>query len=316
MILVTGANGFVGSALVNNLAKNKTNVKIISVVRKNTKSWPDLVKVITIKDYNDQSRWKEALHNVSVVIHCAARVHVLNDALSDEERLDAYRKINVSNTLNIAKQAVLSGVRRFIFVSSIKVNGELTKNGEQFKFDDIPNPVDFYGLSKMEAEIGLRQISEKTGLEVVIIRPPLVYGPNVKGNFSTMKQWVSYGIPLPFGNIQNTRSLVALDNLIHLLELCVVHPSAANRTFLVSDCDNVSTTVLLLRLSKSMGKKLLLLRIPVFWLILGAKLIGKKEISNRLFESLEIDVSETQRVLGWQPVISMEKALEQMAQDL
>jgi UDP-glucose 4-epimerase len=224
--------------------------------------------------------------------------------------LEEFRRANVQGTLNLARQAAAAGVRRFVFVSSIKVNGEATQLGSPFKADDTPAPLDAYGVSKMEAEQGLREIARQTGMEVVIIRPPLVYGPGVKANFAVMMRWLKRGIPLPLGAIHNQRSLVALDNLVDLLVTCLTHPAAANQTFLVSDGDDVSTTELLRRMGQALGCPARLMPVQVSLLKLAAAMVCKRDVAQRLCGSLQVDIEKTRRVLGWTPPISLDEGLK------
>jgi len=248
------------------------------------------------------------LKSVDVVIHTVARVHVMND--SGNDLLADFRKVNTDATLNLAKQALRAGVKRFIFISSVKVNGEMTECGEPFQPDNSFVPTNPYGLSKYEAEQGLLALAKETGIEVVIIRPPLVYGPGVRANFATMMCWVDKGVPLPFGAIHNQRSLVALDNLVSFIIYCTDHPKAANEVFLISDGKDVSTTELLQKVAKALGKKAWLIPVPVSWMTFIAKLMGKDDVVNRLFGSLQVDSSKARELLGWQPVITMDEQLK------
>ncbi len=254
-----------------------------------------------------QTEWTRILDDVDVVIHLAARGHVMKEQLANP--LDAYRETNVDGTLNLARQAAKSGVRRFIFVSSIKVNGEQTLLGKPFAADDIPAPEDAYGISKLEAEQGLLILSKETEMEVVIIRPPLVYGPEVKENFASMMKFVASGVPLPFGAIYNQRSLVAIDNLVSLIITCIDHPAAVNQVFLVSDGEDVSTSDLLRRLAKAAGVSSRLIPIPAGLLNMGLTMLGKKMIAQRLLGSLQVDISKTQEMLGWAPPVSVDEGL-------
>lgn len=258
--------------------------------------------------------WPEMLRGTQCVVHLAARVHLMQDMASDP--LAEYRRINVEKTLSLARMAHGAGVRRFIFLSSVKVNGEQTQPGKPFRADDIPAPQDPYGISKMEAEIGLRAIAQETGLEVVIIRPPLVYGPGVKANFASMVKWVRRGVPLPLGAIHNQRSLVALDNLVDLIITCTRHPAAANQTFMVSDGEDVSTSELLRGVAKALGKSACLLPVPQALLEWGAAMLGKRAVAQRLFSSLQVDISTTRHILGWTPPVSLEQGLKQVAQSI
>ena len=256
--------------------------------------------------------WSDALIGVSVVVHCAARVHVMNDESADP--LEEFRRVNVHGTLRLASQAAAAGAKRFVFLSSIKVNGEQTQFGEPFTADQQPNPGDPYGVSKMEAEVGLRALAWETGMEVVIIRPPLVYGPGVKANFLTMMRWLRRGLPLPLGAVTgNRRSLVALDNLIDLIVTCIDHPAAANQIFLVSDRESLSTDALLRRMGVALGRPARLIPVPVSLLQLGATLLGKSAVAQRLCGSLEIDMSKTRELLGWVPPVSADEGFRRTA---
>ena len=252
-----------------------------------------------------------ALTGSHIVIHLAARVHVMNDTATNS--LEAYRRVNVQGTLNLARQAAAIGVRRFLFLSSIKVNGEATQPSHPFAADEAPAPLDDYGISKMEAEQGLREIAVETGMEVVIIRPPLVYGPGVKANFASMMRWLRRGVPLPLGAIQNQRSLVALDNLVDLVVTCLTHPAAANQTFLVSDGEDVSTTELLRRMGKAMQCPAHLIPVPARLLKGAAALLGKQDVAQRLCNSLQVDIQKTRQLLGWNPPLTLDQGLKKAA---
>jgi nucleoside-diphosphate-sugar epimerase len=238
----------------------------------------------------------------------------MRDSAADP--LTEFRKVNVESTLELARQAAKCYVKRFIFISSVKVNGEQTQPGHPFRPNDAPAPQDPYGISKMEAEAGLRTIAQQTGMEVVIIRPPLVYGPGVKANFASMVKWLQRGAPLPLGAIHNRRSLVALDNLVDLIITCIDHPAAANQTFMVSDDEDVSTTELLRRMGAALGKPARLLAVPQQVLEWGARIAGKQDMSQRLFSSLQVDIQATRQVLGWTPPVSLDQGLLQVAQSV
>ena len=307
-ILVTGANGFVGRALCGEaLARG-------AAVRGVTRAPCDLpigVDNVVVGSIDGSTDWLDVLADCEVVVHLAARVHVMQDATADP--LEEFRRINVQGTLNLARQAAAAGVRRFVFVSSIKVNGEATRLGCPFTADDAPAPLDAYGVSKMEAEQGLREIALQTGMEVVIIRPPLVYGPGVKANFAAMMRWLRRGVPLPLGAIHNQRSLVALGNLVDLIGTCLTHPAAVNQTFLVSDSEDVSTTELLQRMGQAMGRPTRLLPVPASWLKLAATLVGKPDVAQRLCGSLQVDIEKTHQLLGWVPPLSLAEGLKRAA---
>jgi UDP-glucose 4-epimerase len=298
-ITITGTTGFVGSALLPALSQHHQTRPITRA---------EFGDLLPTTDYT------AALTHADVVIHLAARVHIMHDTAA--EPLEAFRRTNTAGTLNLARQAATAGVRRFIYLSSIKVNGEHTQPGQPFTADNTLTPLalDPYAQSKQEAEQALHQLALETGMEVVIIRPPLVYGPGVKANFLSMMRWLHKGIPLPLGSIHNHRSLVALPNLIDLITTCIDHPAAANQTFLVSDGEDLSTTDLLRRLGDALGKPARLLPIPQAWLETTLTLLGKRAIAQRLCGSLQIDLSHTRNTLGWTPPISVDAALRQTAE--
>lgn len=314
MILVTGATGFVGSALVKRLVMESAFGGVVAVSRRLDVPWPEGVKRVQVSDLQPTTDWSVALRRVDAVVHCAARVHVMQDNASDP--LQAYRHVNVGGTLHLARQAAAAGVRRFVFVSSIKVNGESTLPGVPFTADDAPAPLDPYGVSKMEAEQGLQEISVQTGMEVVIVRPPLVYGPEVKANFAAMMRWVAKGVPLPLGAIHNARSMVALDNLVDLLVTCLSHPAAAGQTFLVSDGQDVSTTSLLRRTAQAMGQQAVLLPVPAGLLQWVAALLGQRDVAQRLCGSLQADIGKTRQLLGWSPPLTLDQGLRKAVEGM
>jgi len=309
-VLVTGATGFIGQALIECLFKG--GFEITAATRQSASLLPVHVRQVEVGNLLPDTDWSSALLGIDVVIHLAARVHVMNDESSDP--LVEFRKINTQGTLNLARQAAELNVSRFIYLSSIKVNGETTKPNEPFDEHISVAPTDPYGLSKYLAEQGLREIAKQTMMDAVIIRPPLVYGPNVKANFHTMMKWLHRGIPLPLGAIiHNQRSLVALENLVHLIKTCIEHPNAANQTFLVSDDEDLSTTELLRRLASSLGKPSYLISVPAYLLTTATTLLGKRNLIQRLCGSLQVDISHTKQILNWSPPVSVTDALQKTA---
>lgn len=306
--LITGATGFVGRALVARLGADGVACKV--AVRRRALFPSDVTQAET-GEIGPATRWADALSGVDVVVHLAARVHVMQETASDP--LADFRRVNVQGTLQLARAAASSGARRFVYLSSVKVNGEHTSVGQPFRADDEPRPADAYAVSKMEAEAGLRMLARETGLEVVIIRPPLVYGPGVKANFATMMRWLARGVPLPLGSLRNQRSLVALDNLVDLIVVCMGHPAAANRTFMASDGDDLSTTELLQRLGAALGRPARLLPVPPAVLKAGAALAGRSDMARRLCDSLQVDIQNTRTVLGWTPPASVDEGLRRVA---
>lgn len=298
-ILITGAAGFVGAKLCKTLERR--GLPFTAAVRSHRQ--PDQYEVGDICGTTD---WSAPLAGCDTVIHLAARVHVMRD--QSPNPLADFRSTNVDATINLAKQAVREGVVRFVFVSSIKVNGEKTTD-RPFTSEDQPAPIDPYGQSKLEAEIALSELSRATGLEVVIVRPPLIYGPGVRANFRSLMRLVQLGIPLPLGAIHNRRSMVALDNLVDLLIVCSRHADAAGNTFLVSDDSDVSITELMRMLASSMGKRSLLLPIPDKWIAGAAVLLGKSDLSSRMLDSLQVDISKTKHILNWKPIVCMQEEL-------
>lgn len=305
-VLVTGSNGFIGAALCRELPLRGHHP--ICTVRSAARGDADFV----VGEITGQTLWSLPLTACESVVHLAARVHVMRE--KEVDPLTICREINVNGTLNLARQAVISGVRRFVYLSSVKVNGEWTLSGKQFAEQDQAAPQDAYAISKHEAEQGLLKIARGTGMEVVIIRPPLVYGPGVKANFLSMMRWLHKGLPLPLGAIHNKRSLVALDNLIDLIITCLDHPAAANQVFLAGDGEDLSTPDLLRRLGLALGKPARLLPVPVSLLKAGAALLGKRDVAQRLCGSLQVDISKARNLLGWNPPISVEEGLRRTAQ--
>ena len=304
-VLVTGANGFVGSALCAALANRDYCVR--GVVRDPSRSAGLICELTKVGDIGSNTDWSGSLIGVDIVVHLAARVHVMRDSATDP--LAEFRRVNVAGTERLALAAATAGVRRFVFLSSVKVNGERGGYNES----DPPAPQDAYGISKHEAELGLRVIAAETGMEVVIIRPPLVYGPGVKANFHALLWAVARGVPLPLGAIHNRRSLVALDNLVDFIRTCLDHPVAANQTFLVSDGEDMSTTDLLRRMAHALHVSARLLPVPQGFIEWVAKMLGKEDLSQRLCASLQVDISKARTLLGWQPPVTVEMALRRTA---
>jgi nucleoside-diphosphate-sugar epimerase len=303
-ILLTGATGFVGQAVLEQLLEHESHK--VTVVLRAARDF-DRCAAHVVSDITMATDWSIALTGQEVVIHAAARAHIMKDEVADP--LAEYRRVNVEGALNLARQAVQAGVKRFIFISSIKVNGEQTALGYSFTPDDTPAPEDAYGISKWEAEQGLQQLAVETGMEVVIIRPPLVYGPRVKGNLASMIRLVQKGLPLPLGSIKNQRSLVALDNLVDLIITCIDHPAAANQIFLAGDGEDISTSDLLRGVARCVGKPSRLIPVPTSVLMFGATILGKRALAQRLLGSLQVDISKARELLGWTPPISVEEGL-------
>ncbi|VXB83771.1 UDP-glucose 4-epimerase [Pseudomonas sp. 8AS] len=309
-VVVTGASGFVGQAVVK-LLSAKPGMKV-SAFSRQTKAVKAAIEFVQVGDFAT-SDFSHGLAGVDCVIHAAARVHVMSDSAANP--ILEYRSVNVHGTLSLARQAAAAGVKRFIFLSSIKVNGEQTQPGHPYTADSVPMPRDAYGISKHEAEQALLALAAETGMQVVIIRPVLVYGPGVKANFRSMMSWLAKGMPLPLGAIDNKRSLVALENLVDLIVTCIDHPAAANQTFLVSDDEDVSTSELLRRMARALGKPARLLPVPAWLLTVAATALGKRDVAQRLCGSLQVDISKTKALLNWVPVISLDTALQQTAND-
>ncbi|TNF01277.1 MAG: SDR family oxidoreductase [Bacteroidetes bacterium] len=304
-VLLTGATGFVGQAVIDKLLSGRHQVK--AVVRRSSKSMHKNIASVSVDTIDSNTVWGNALRDIDTVIHAAARVHVMNEESHDH--LAQYREVNVEGTMNLAREAALSGVKRFIFISSIKVNGERTEDEKSFRETDLPNPQDAYGLSKLEAERQLQKLAAETCMEVVIIRPPLVYGPGVKANFRAMIRCVERGLPLPLSAIENKRSFVALENLADLIVTCMEHPLAANQTFLAGDGEDYSTPELIRSVANHLNVPPRMFSLPVWILHTLAKIVGRGNVSHRLCDSLTVDITKAREVLGWVPPVKFEEAL-------
>lgn len=302
MIVVTGASGFVGRTLVNTL----DHKRLTSLGRNPTQSVSRHIKY----DLSQRTDIRSQLSGCEVLVHCAARVHVMND--DSATALENFRSVNTHGTEDLARQAAEAGVKQFIFISSIKVNGESTEDRPPFKALDAPGPEDPYAISKFEAEEALKQISKDNGMAVTIIRPPLVYGPGVGANFLKLIKLVDKRIPLPFGSVRNKRSMVAIDNLVDLINVCIINPKAFGQTFLVSDGRDVSTAELINEIAQVKQKRPLLVPFPPFLLNQLTSILGKKELNKRLSGSLQVDISDTMSILDWSPSVSMRQQLIKM----
>jgi nucleoside-diphosphate-sugar epimerase len=267
------------------------------------------IKSVVVGDVNGNTDWAQALVRIDMVVHTAARVHVMNDQARDP--LAAFRQVNVQGTLRLAQQAAQAGVRRFVYISSIKALGEVTLPGRPFTEESSALPSDAYGVSKLEAEQVLRDVAAQTGMEMVIVRPPLVYGPGVKANFAALMRAVQLGVPLPLGAVHNARSLVALGNLVDFIVLCLTHPKAANQTFMVSDGQDLSTTALIRVMAQSEGVKARLLPAPVWVLAAAARLIGQGDAMQSLCGNLQVDISKARNLLGWIPPLTVIEGMQQ-----
>ena len=303
-VLVTGASGFIGKSLCEELVGQ--NKLVIAAVRVNYVEYAG-VESRQVGEIENTTDWSKILNNVSVVVQLAARVHVIHDKAFNP--LEKFRKVNVHGTLQLAREAAKAGVKRFVFVSSIKVNGEYSEIGKPFTEADAPKPQDAYGISKLEAEQGLILIAQQTGLEVVIIRPPLVYGDGVKANFANMLRMIKRSIPLPFGAIHNKRSFVYIGNLVSLIVRCIEHPNAANQTFLVSDGFDLSTTELLRACATALGVKSKLIPVPKKLIEMAAAILGKQDVAQRLCGNLQVDITKTRTLLDWAPPFTVEEGL-------
>jgi nucleoside-diphosphate-sugar epimerase len=307
--MVTGANGFVGKAFCTEAITR--DIKICGATRFPNVVFPN-VKNFEVGDINGSTDWTLALEACDVVVHLAARAHVMREI--SENPLSEFRRLNVTGTEHLARSAAAAGVKRFVYVSSIKVNGEETFNGKAYTEYSDAAPQDPYGVSKWEAEQMLQRVAKETGLELVIVRPPLVYGTHVKGNFAQMISVIASGVPLPFASVNNKRSLIYIKNLVDALILCASHPAAAGKTYLVSDGDDISTSDLLNKLSLAMSKSPRLFSCPVAFLKLAGCLVGKSNQIARVVGSLQVDSSKIRLELGWLPPYSLDEGLKATVQ--
>lgn len=306
-VLVTGASGFVGRATCARLVTQ--DMDVIGAVRQLPSRQLSGVDYRIVGDLGAKTDWRDALTGVDAIIHCAARVHVMQETVANP--LDAFRAVNVAGTGQLARQAAAAGGKRFVMLSSVKVNGEGA--AVAYRETDAPAPQDAYGKSKYEAEVALREIAAETGMEVVVVRPPLIYGPGVKANFHVLMRALVIGLPLPLGAVSNRRSLVALDNVVDLIVTCVGHPAAANETFLVSDGEDLSTTELVRRLAHALGCSARLVPVPAAVLMAGATLLGKREMATRLCSTLTVNITKVRETLGWIPPVSVDEGLRRTA---
>lgn len=298
-IVITGGSGFLGSHLLSNKAFNEA----LAIGR--TK--PNNHQIFKKVSFDEDDNLSEVLIDKEVVVHLAARAHVMNDVSVNP--LDSYRQVNTEETLKLAEKAAIAGVKRFIFISTLKVLGEQTELGQAFKNGDSFNPQDPYSISKAEAEVGLKLIGEAHGMEIVIIRPPLVYGKGVKGNFASLIKLISLPIPLPIGSIHNKRSLVSVENLVDLIVVCLDHPNAANQTFLVSDDEDMSTPLLFSRLAEAGGYSTYIFKFPLSILHFVLRLLGKLAIYDRMCNSMQVDIEFTKSQLSWNPPYKVKDSL-------
>ncbi len=305
--LITGSNGFLGSYLIGECKDRALSLLDRGIDNKHPNHPFFQSEINGLDDYS------LALAGCSAVVHCAARVHVMDDKVEDP--LALYREVNTAGTLNLARQAIKAGVKRFVFISSIKVNGESSQLGKPFTSSDPQASQDAYGLSKSEAELQLLELAKGSGMDVVIIRPTLVYGPGVKANFASLMNLVSKGIPLPFSCITNNkRSLVSVDNLVDLIITCIDHPKAANQVFLVSDDDDVSTSAMVREMALALGKPAWQLPVPIWCYNLAGKLFNKSDVVDRLIGSLQVDITHTKETLGWTPPQTLQEGFKQTAE--
>lgn len=312
-ILLTGANGFAGQELLKYLVKMK-QIKLSIAVRNEPQNSQGVTAIHKINSIDGNTNWHHTLKKNHVVIHLAARVHIMKD--QGINSLNKYRKVNVDGTINLARQSIEAGIKRFIYISSIKVNGESTTKEKPFYAEDKPEPQDAYAISKYEAEKELLKITSQSNMELVIIRPVAMYGENVKGNFLKLINWVSSGIPLPLASIENSRSFLSLDNFVDFIKICLKHPAANRQIFLLSDGQDISTPVLLQKVAELMGKKINLFHVSPSLLNFFAKLVGKKIIATRLCDNLQVDIKKNYNLLKWSPLFTTSQGLTKVIKSI
>ncbi|HEY3300178.1 MAG TPA: NAD-dependent epimerase/dehydratase family protein [Methylophilaceae bacterium] len=311
-ILVTGASGFVGQALCKDLIKHEHEVATLHrVANLDFTAEQILASSLDSHGCNAVSLKANDLYDYDVLVHLAARAHVMHETVQDVYK--AYSEINVVYTLKVARLAIELKVKRFIFLSSIKVNGESTV--VPFIEKAYPHPEDAYGQTKLDAEVALKELFRGSKAELVIIRPPLIYGVGVKANFKQLIKFCRLPIPLPFGAVHNKRSLIFLENLVHFIELCCQHPKAANETFLISDGYDVSTTELIAKTRKALNQSSWLIPIPQSWLVYLFTLLGKSSLNQRLFGNLQVDIAKAKQLLDWQAPVSFNEGIKKAVDD-
>ena len=308
LALITGANGFVGRPLCEEMLRQGWRVR--AAIRSSIQM-QNGVEIVVIDDINGDTDWTSALYGVDVIIHLAARVHVMKDTAEDP--LTEFLKVNLHGTENLAQQAARAGIKRLVYVSSIKVNGEETQGQRCYTEEDIPAPQHPYGISKWQAEQALRRIALETNLQVVIVRPPLVYGPGVKGNFNSLMAAIEKGRALPLAGAHNVRSQVYVGNLVSALIACATHPAAAGQTYLVRDDGNISTALLVKKISVALGRNNRSFYFPEKLLRIAAATLGRADQINRLFGSLRVSDAKLRGELGWIPPYTLEQGLSATA---
>lgn len=308
-VLVTGANGFVGTRILEILSLEHYET-LAAVRKKESLNKVGDIEAFEVGSIDASTDWSSCLKDVDVVVHVAARAYVMGEQGMDA--LDIYRQVNLHGTLALGHEALRQGVKRFIYISSIKAMGEKSSLDKPLSLETELHPEDAYGLSKLEAEMALKELTSNSSMELTIIRPPLVYGKGVKGNFASLAKLSSLGFPIPLGCMENKRSLVAIDNLVDLIKVCIDHPKAGDQTFLVSDDDDVSTSRLLRELAHAQNVKSRLFCMPVLIITTIAKIFNKRSTIDRLYGSLQVDITDTKRILGWQPIVSLRSGIENM----